>query len=263
MAIKRRAMSKKTRFEVFKRDSFTCQYCGKSAPDVILHVDHIKPVKEGGTNALFNLITSCVDCNLGKGARELSDNSVLSKQKKQFDQINERREQLELLMQWKTELLALVNKQFDYINTEFSRCTSHTINEHGKKTVLEWIKKFGFETVFDLISEATNKYGIFENDEITNESASIIFTNIGKMCYWKNRDIKHPEEKKLFYLRGIMRKRYSYCNEYEAMAILKKAYNENTSIEELKTVILSCRNWSQWKENMDLYILDGGEDNGD
>ena len=46
---KRKPISKKLRFEVFKRDSFTCQYCGKSAPDVVLHIDHIKPVKEGGT----------------------------------------------------------------------------------------------------------------------------------------------------------------------------------------------------------------------
>ena len=41
---KRKGISKKTRFDVFKRDSFTCQYCGKSAPDVVLQVDHINPV---------------------------------------------------------------------------------------------------------------------------------------------------------------------------------------------------------------------------
>ena len=33
--VKRRAVSKKLRFEVFKRDSFTCQYCGRKAPDII------------------------------------------------------------------------------------------------------------------------------------------------------------------------------------------------------------------------------------
>ena len=32
--VKRRAVSKKLRFEIFKRDSFTCQYCGRKAPDV-------------------------------------------------------------------------------------------------------------------------------------------------------------------------------------------------------------------------------------
>ena len=68
---KRQPISKKLRFEVFKRDSFTCQYCGLKAPDVILEVDHIKPVKEGGTNDLLNLITSCYICNRGKGAIDI------------------------------------------------------------------------------------------------------------------------------------------------------------------------------------------------
>lgn len=66
---KRKAISKKLRFEVFKRDSFTCQYCGRKAPDVVLEVDHIKPVAQGGTNTILNLITSCRECNRGKGKK--------------------------------------------------------------------------------------------------------------------------------------------------------------------------------------------------
>ena len=61
-------MSKKLRFEVFSRDSFTCQYCGISPPDANLHVDHIIPVAAGGTNDIDNLATACQSCNTGKGA---------------------------------------------------------------------------------------------------------------------------------------------------------------------------------------------------
>ncbi len=42
----------KLRFDVFKRDAFTCQYCGKKAPDVVLHADHIKPRVDGGSDLL-------------------------------------------------------------------------------------------------------------------------------------------------------------------------------------------------------------------
>lgn len=69
---KRRSISTKTRFEVFKRDRFTCQYCGAHPPGALLHVDHIVAVSAGGTNAMDNLITSCQPCNLGKGARDLT-----------------------------------------------------------------------------------------------------------------------------------------------------------------------------------------------
>jgi 5-methylcytosine-specific restriction endonuclease McrA len=78
--VKRPSISKRLRFEVFKRDSFTCQYCGKSAPEVVLHIDHISPVAGGGDSDIMNLITSCVSCNLGKGARQLDDRSVITKQ---------------------------------------------------------------------------------------------------------------------------------------------------------------------------------------
>lgn len=68
----RKPISSKARFEVFKRDKFTCQYCGAHPPAVVLHVDHIHPVAEGGTNDEDNLVTACENCNLGKGARLLS-----------------------------------------------------------------------------------------------------------------------------------------------------------------------------------------------
>lgn len=71
MAGNRKAISKKTRFEVFKRDGFTCQYCGAHPPKVILHLDHIIPVAAGGKNDQDNLITACEQCNQGKGARSL------------------------------------------------------------------------------------------------------------------------------------------------------------------------------------------------
>jgi hypothetical protein len=64
----RKALGKRMRFEIFKRDSFTCQYCGRKPPEVMLHVDHILAVANGGGNAEDNLLTSCADCNLGKSA---------------------------------------------------------------------------------------------------------------------------------------------------------------------------------------------------
>lgn len=67
----RKALSKKTRFEVFKRDRFTCVYCGATPPGVLLHVDHVLAVANGGTNAIENLVTSCQPCNLGKSDRLL------------------------------------------------------------------------------------------------------------------------------------------------------------------------------------------------
>lgn len=69
---KRIGLSKKTRFEIFKRDQFICQYCGAHPPATILEVDHIRPVADGGDNSMDNLVTACWDCNRGKAARDLN-----------------------------------------------------------------------------------------------------------------------------------------------------------------------------------------------
>lgn len=68
----RKPLSKRVRFDVFKRDGFKCQYCGAHPPEAILEVDHIRPVAEGGDNDPDNLVTSCFSCNRGKGAVSLS-----------------------------------------------------------------------------------------------------------------------------------------------------------------------------------------------
>lgn len=69
----RYTLNKKLRFSVFARDNFTCQYCGRRPDEdaVVLHADHTVSVKDGGTNDIENLVTSCADCNLGKGAKSI------------------------------------------------------------------------------------------------------------------------------------------------------------------------------------------------
>lgn len=65
--VTKRAVSTRTRFEIFKRDGFRCLYCGGTPLQGALHVDHVVPLAEGGDNATANLVTACGECNLGKG----------------------------------------------------------------------------------------------------------------------------------------------------------------------------------------------------
>jgi hypothetical protein len=72
MATRRTTISKKRRFDIFKRDGFACQYCGATPPSVVLHLDHIVALANDGANDDDNLVTSCEPCNLGKGAHPLT-----------------------------------------------------------------------------------------------------------------------------------------------------------------------------------------------
>lgn len=71
------AISKRLRFELFKRDGFTCQYCGRKAPEVALELDHEFPRCEGGSDDPDNLTTACKDCNRGKAEHQISYDAIL------------------------------------------------------------------------------------------------------------------------------------------------------------------------------------------
>jgi len=58
-----------TRFNVFLRDRFVCQYCGEGLPAHDLTFDHIVPRSRGGRTVWTNVVTACSPCNLRKGNR--------------------------------------------------------------------------------------------------------------------------------------------------------------------------------------------------
>ncbi len=86
------SISKRTRFEVFKRDGFACQYCGQHPPAVLLEVDHINPKSAGGPDDFNNLITACRDCNSGKS--NISLKRIPEKLKTDIVTLREKEEQL-------------------------------------------------------------------------------------------------------------------------------------------------------------------------
>ncbi len=62
-----------TRFNVFLRDSFECQYCLTDFPSEDLTFDHVVPRSRGGRTTWDNVVTACQTCNLLKGNRRLQD----------------------------------------------------------------------------------------------------------------------------------------------------------------------------------------------
>jgi len=53
------------RAQILARDRYTCQTCGAPAE----HVDHIRPLRDGGSDQPGNLAAACAACNLRKGSR--------------------------------------------------------------------------------------------------------------------------------------------------------------------------------------------------
>ena len=67
-AILRSQLTQAKRFEILKRDNYTCHYCHRTG--VVLEVEHVVALCNGGTNDDDNLVAACHDCNQGKGIKD-------------------------------------------------------------------------------------------------------------------------------------------------------------------------------------------------
>jgi hypothetical protein len=260
---KRKGLSKKVRFEVFKRDSFTCQYCGAQAPDAVLRVDHINPVAGGGDNDILNLITACEPCNQGKGARALDDNSIIAKQKAQLDELNARREQLEMLLQWRQAISDIDEQQIDAFNAEFGRATGCTLNEYGRAKVKTWLKRHSISELLDGLDASLSTYyktGDEDPDE-NNRLAGEAFNMTLRVIRARQRYADKPYMKDLFYVRAIIRNRH-YCNDQKAIELLVEAHEAGIDVEILKDVAKASTSWTTWHRNLREWIDEFSDEGG-
>jgi hypothetical protein len=252
---KRKALTKKIRFEVFKRDSFACQYCGRKAPDVLLQVDHIEPVAKGGTNDILNLITSCFDCNAGKSDSQLSDSTVLDKQRQQLEQLQERKKQIEMMFQWQKALLDLDDEVTEQLALFWSeRVPNYSLNENGKKELRKLQKKFELSEIMDAMRIAVEHYIEYEDGQPTQESVEHSWKKVGGICRNKRLEEEDPALSRIYYIRGILRNQLSYCNEWMALDLLRSAVEWGANVESLERHAKSVRNWTQWRTEIEEFL---------
>lgn len=252
MTEKRKYLSKKIRFEIFKRDSFTCQYCGVAAPDVVLHVDHIKPVAGGGDNDITNLITSCQPCNSGKGARELNDKSVLEKQKRQLDELNERRTQLEMMVEWREGMQGLEEQKIQAIkNAIADQDTGLDTSTNGEQNIKKWLKKHSLAELLDAVDISFTQYIERSNDgDATRESWEKAFSYTPRIAGAKKQQTEKPYMRDLYYMRGILRNRLNYVNDWRCIQLLEEAYLEGVPMGYLRDLTKTASSWSRFQEEI-------------
>ncbi len=179
-------MKPSVRFEVFKRDAFTCQYCGNKAPDVVLECDHIKPLAAGGDDSLLNLITSCFSCNRGKGKRQLSDTSVADKAHVQAALFQERRNQLAMIAEWHLELQDLAERQVDMVAAAWKKGLrdQYSLTEDGRLSAKRLINQFGVAEVLASMDIAIAHYAVpIKGRGFSHSSIDEAWEKIGGIAY--------------------------------------------------------------------------------
>lgn len=179
--MKRKSIGKRLRFSIFERDGFQCQYCGKTPEhDVVLHVDHIVSVKDGGTNEKENLVTSCRDCNLGKSSKSITKRKQTEEDIKQsLAELEDRLEQLQRLTKYRQK----IQQQKIKISSLERQQISEVSDREYTENLLEKLCQ---------IKQGVKEEGIFFNALQIVESKFPVGSGVTQSTY-------------LSYLRGIIR----------------------------------------------------------
>lgn len=128
-------VSKKLRFEVFKRDNFKCQYCGKSPPEIILEADHLTPKSKKGKDEINNLVTSCFDCNRGKSNIEIE--KLPESIKENYEILQEKELQLKEYQKLIAKIEKRVNEEIEKVNSVYEEYfPDMTLSDNFKRTSL-------------------------------------------------------------------------------------------------------------------------------
>lgn len=245
-------MSKKLRFEVLKRDKFTCRYCGAKAPDAVLHVDHIKPWSDGGTSNMMNLVTACADCNLGKKARPLGDLSVSVANREQLEQAQDRAEQLRQMAEWQAGLANLDDERHKLINQVLSARFQFTITGPGLMAKVDRaIKKADMERFIKAADGALDWIAIQDR----TPDAEAIVERILRMMKYGDR---HTDPKAAAaYVVGIMRNRFNLgWGKLNAIgSITERAMTLGMPFQDLYDTATTAEHWSHYVSGCDGWIF--------
>lgn len=164
------AVTKRTRFEVLRRDNHTCRYCHES--DAPLTVDHVVPVALGGTDAPANLVAACKDCNAGKSSSSPDGSLVAEVKEDTLRQANQ-------IEQAYAVLVERMGVRDDYIDAWSESYTFTPLPTDWRNTIARWFDMgVPLELIVDAAKIACSKAQPFYGDQRFAYMCGIVWNQV-------------------------------------------------------------------------------------
>lgn len=183
-----------------------------------------------------------------------------------MDELQERREQLELMMQWRESLRDLdqetVERLAGYWHTQ---TPGWTVSDQGKRNIKKWLQQFSADEICKAMDTAASSYLEYdEAEKVTGDSWGVAFDKILGICRVNRASVKEPDLKQLYYIRGILRNRIpGYFDDSKALQYLKNARSWEVPIDELNSMARSVKNWSGFTSEVGELIMQRKQELGE
>lgn len=152
-----------------------------------------------------------------------------------------------MLVEWKNELLSLENEQLNYFCDFLCSLTGISLNDLGKSSVRKWIKQFGFSEVIESCQISVDQY--FDTDNFSG-TKNKTFDYIPRICNVRKRQETDPSIKDRNQIKYLINNKFKMYNQQRVSIFLNAVVLEKTSAENVKELVDSSRNWSDFWHNV-------------
>lgn len=161
---------------------------------------------------------------------------------------------LSIIRNMKNEILEQQKVVADMADLWASLVKPFELNDVGRSELGQLLDKFGAAIILDSMKVAVNKHVQMEDGVPTAATVNMAWHYIVKVASVKLGDIKQPNLKDVFYIRGILRNRFNYCNEVLARQLLEEAIESGADVDALKKMAKYTRNWTEWHQEMRILL---------
>lgn len=155
------AVRPRNRFDVFKRDGFQCQYCGRRVPDVTLEVDHIVPKAAGGKDTKDNLITACFECNRGKADKSLADGEPRPDYAERLAEMKERQRQVKSYYAHEQAIAVESENALDDLHRYWCRILGEDPTPFNRGLIRSYMKEIPIHEIREAMDVAAYRLGVY------------------------------------------------------------------------------------------------------
>lgn len=161
-----------------------------------------------------------------------------------------------MMLEWKQGLLKLKESEVESIAEYWQKVTNYSLTESGKRILASWLKKYSVQQVLDAMEKSTVQYLRFDigKAQYTIESVTESFEKIPRIIVADKIYQQKPWLQEIFYIRGILKNRLRYVNEWKARDLMERARELDASMESLKEFAKEVPNWTAWRQGMERFI---------
>jgi len=149
--------------------------------------------------------------------------------------LQERKEQIEMMFEWQKSLLELDDQIVDQLANYWSELSEgYSLNDSGRSSLKKLSRKFKLDEIMVSMKISSEQYLEMKEGKYTQESVENAWKKIAGICHNRRLEKENPDLSRLYYIRGIMRKRFNYVNDYVAIELLTKAHDLGATVESLE-----------------------------